>query len=289
MSLPLRTVTWRLWLAYRGDETHGFQQQSHCRTVQQVLQEALARLAHEPVVVTAAGRTDAGVAACGQAVSCRLTSRLDARKMVLALAHLLPPDVSVWRADEMPQGFDARRHSIGKRYIYRIEQTLAGSPFDVSLCWRLPARLDLEQMQRAAGYLVGDHDFGSFRSVLCTAAHAQRFLWRVAVHRYARGLQVDVRGNAFCHHMVRIIVGTLASVGRGKLRADDISAILAACCRQQAGPTAPARGLTLQQVYYPDDLEQAEIPHGACFPRYPVSKETWPWPPDAIRLGPTMR
>ncbi|MEM7496275.1 MAG: hypothetical protein AAF471_09305, partial [Myxococcota bacterium] len=147
---------------------------------------------------------------------------------------------------------------------------------------------DVERMRYAAAYLVGDHDFAGFRSAACTAAHARRFLWRVAVQRDDRGIQVDVRGNAFCHHMVRIIVGTLTAVGRGKLRSDDIPTILAARCRARAGPTAPARGLTLQQVYYPDNLEQAKIPPDARFPRYPVSRETWPWPLDAIRIGPTL-
>ena len=280
----MRTVTWRLWVAYRGEHFCGFQQQHNRRTVQGVLQEALARLAHDTVIVEAAGRTDAGVHAWAQAVSCRMRTRLTGRTMVLALSHLLPHDVTVWRADEMPDAFHARKHSIGKQYVYRIEQTLAPCLFDAWPALRLLRPLNIATMQQAAQQLVGDHDFSSFRSAHCTASHARRYVWQVALQRQQNGIAIDVRGNAFCHNMVRIVVGTLLQVGAGKLTAQQMHAIIQARCRQSAGPTAPACGLTLQQVYYPDNLCEAAIAANACFPRYPVTPQTWPAGP--IRIGP---
>ncbi|MEM7589194.1 MAG: tRNA pseudouridine(38-40) synthase TruA [Myxococcota bacterium] len=285
-ALPMRTVTWRLWVAYRGEDFCGFQNQHHQRTVQGVLESALSRLAHEPVAVGVAGRTDAGVHAWGQAVSCRMNTQLDGRKLVLALSHLLPKDVSVWQADEMPDAFHARQHSIGKRYIYRIEQTLAPCLFSPWPALRVLHTLDVTSMQQAAQHLVGDHDFSSFRAASCTASHARRFVWKIQMQRKLRGVWIDVRGNAFCHHMVRILVGTLLQVGRGKLSVDDVQNILQARCRQRAGPTAPACGLTLQQVYYPDNLWQACIPQHAHFPRYPVTTQTWPC--GQVRSGPVL-
>lgn len=276
VAAPLQTVTWRLWVAYRGERFCGLQQQPNQRTVQGVLQSALSRLAHEPVAVVAAGRTDAGVHACAQAVSCRVRTRLNGRRLVLALSHLLPPDVAVWQADAMPAAFHAQQHSIGKQYVYRIEQTLAPCLFAPWPALRLLQPLDVAAMQQAAQHLVGEHDFSSFRAASCTASHARRFVWHMQVQRQLKGVWIDVRGNAFCHHMVRIFVGTLLQVGRGKLAADAMPAIVQARCRTHAGPTAPARGLTLQQVYYPDNLQHAQIPPHAHFPRYPVTPQTWP-------------
>ena len=272
----MRTVTWRLWVAYRGEHFCGLQNQHRQRTVQGVLESALSCLAKQPIALVAAGRTDAGVHAWAQAVSCRMTTRLDGRKLVLALSYLLPKDVSVRQADEMPDVFNARRHSVGKQYIYRIEQTLAPCLFASWPALRMLQPLHITSMQQAAQHVVGDHDFSSFRAASCTASHARRFIWQIRVQRKQQAVWIDVRGNAFCHHMVRILVGTLLQVGKGKLSADDIPSILQARCRQRAGPTAPARGLTLQQVYYPDNLRQACIPQQARFPRYPVTARTWP-------------
>ena len=176
----------------------------------------------------------------------------------------------------MPDAFHAQKHSIGKQYVYRIEQTLARPLFLPWPALHIRQPLCVETMQKAANHVVGKQDFASFRAASCTASHARRFLWNIQVQRQLRGVWIDIRGNAFCHHMVRILVGTLLQVGTGKLDAQAMKTILEARNRQQAGPTAPAHGLTLQQVYYPDNLQQADIPAHTCFPRYPVTPQTWP-------------
>ncbi|MEI6805106.1 MAG: tRNA pseudouridine(38-40) synthase TruA [Myxococcaceae bacterium] len=269
----MQLKTWRLWLSYLGTDFAGFQKQPGLKTVESAVQDAIEQLTGQKPVLTAAGRTDAGVHARGQVISCSFESRFDSRTLPLGLSHVTGPDICVYRADEMPVNFDAKRQSVGKRYIYRINRQGSLHPFNRLFAWDVRQNLNLKAMQEAADYLVGEHDFESFRSVHCVAAHARRYVWMI---RITPELHIDIRGNAFCHNMVRIIVGTLVDVGLGKLKPADIQTILEKRDRTEAGRTAPAHGLSLEEVYYPDSLEHAEIPAGAIFPRYPVTQESWP-------------
>ncbi|MEI6789672.1 MAG: tRNA pseudouridine(38-40) synthase TruA [Myxococcaceae bacterium] len=281
----MQLKTWRLWISYLGTDFVGFQKQPGQRSIESALQEALLKLTAQTPILTGAGRTDAGVHARGQVVSCSFESRFDYRTLPIALSHYLGPAICVYQADEMPTKFDAKRQSIGKRYVYRINALGKLHPFKNLYTWDLRQKLDLAAMREAATYLIGEHDFESFRSVHCVAAHAKRYVWKIGdltpgpspeTGEGNSTLEIDIRGNAFCHNMVRIIVGTLVEVGLGKLKPMDIPVILAKRDRTQAGRTAPAHGLTLEEVYYPDNLKQAEIPEGAIFPRYPVTRESWP-------------
>jgi tRNA pseudouridine38-40 synthase len=196
---------------------------------------------------------------------------------MLGLNHLLPKAISVWHADEMPSGFDAKKHAVGKRYVYQILNASARDPFAIHTVWHVRKPLDVAAMREAAKHLVGHLDFESFRSVYCQASHGRRYLWKIDVAKIGDLIKVDVRGNAFCHNQVRIIVGTLVDVGMGRIGASNVSRVLEARDRKLAGRTAPASGLTLEQVYYPDDLGDACIPPDASFPRYPVTQESWPF------------
>ncbi len=268
-------------VAYHGRRFHGFQVQPGRRTVQGVLEAALVQLCGgAPVELRAAGRTDAGVHARGQVVSVRMTTGVPDGKMVLALASVLPDDVAVLRADRMPLGFDAKKFSIGKRYVYRVRNGVPRDPFVDEVAWHVRARLDLDALRTAAAHFVGEKDYESFRSTGCDAAHARRFLWRVDVAEEAlvtgRLLSIEVRGNAFCRHMVRTIAGTLVDVARGRYRVDDVPRMFAARARAQAGVTAPPQGLTLEEVWYPDTARGAGIPDDAVFPGWPIEPEDWP-------------
>lgn len=277
MTVEKLEHTWRLWVSYNGARYCGWQFQPNDPSIQIQLQNALHHLTGQDVVLTVAGRTDAGVHAKRQVVSCRFASRFDPQKLVMAFSTQLPEDIVVTRADIVPIGFDAKKHSIGKRYVYRIWQRLAKDPFESQTSWHVKKELDISSMQQAAHCLQGDHDFESFRSANCQAAHARRYIWKVAVEKQDNFVTIDVRGNAFCHNMVRIIVGTLVDVGLGKKSAEDVKNILAAKDRTIAGKTAPAGGLFLWDVYYPDDLSMAKIPNDAKFPRFPVTQESWPF------------
>jgi tRNA pseudouridine38-40 synthase len=267
--------TWRLVVAYDGTRFLGWQKQEGERTVQAVLEAALSAVANETVLCRAAGRTDAGVHARGQVVSTTFSSRVPEEKMVLALGSQLPDDVSVIRAD-IVRAFDAKRYSVGKRYVYRIHNAPWRDPFRAPTSWHVRQKLDVDAMRDAAVHFLGERDFESFRSQHCEAAHARRYLWRSTIHVRGELLEYEVRGNAFCRHMIRCLAGTLVDVGRGRFTPDDVAVILEARDRTRAGVTAPALGLTLEEVYYPDALAHAEIPVDAMFPGYPVAPEDWP-------------
>jgi tRNA pseudouridine38-40 synthase len=279
-------ASYRFHLAYRGEKFAGFQAQAHVRTVSQEFQKALFLITGENPVLQAAGRTDAGVHAHGQVISAKLETKLSLRQLTLALATKTPSDLSIWRIDKMPLGFDARRHSVGKQYIYRIAQGLVPDVHMRDRSWHVRAQLDHDAMRRACAYLIGEHDFESFRGSLCSAAHAVRYIWHMGLSQKDKILELDIRGNAFCLNMVRIIVGTLVDVGRGKLKPEDIKIILDAKDRRKAGMTARPEGLSFAQVYYPDDLSNALIPKDALFPRFPVSELSWPFDSKNIEYGP---
>ncbi len=276
----------RILVAYLGTNFCGFQVQDRVRTVEGELKQAFLSLFGQEVVFSAGGRTDAGVHARGQVVSVSLNTELSTRQLTLALRSKLPSDMSVWRVDRMPKAFDARRQSIGKRYVYRIYQGLVADPFSRDYCYFVRRPLDVDAMNEAASTFVGEHDFSSFRGSGCTAAHARRYIWHARASRENNIIDIDIRGNAFCMNMVRIMVGTLVEVGKGKLGTADIEKALNLHQRNLAGPTAPALGLTLEQIYYPDDLSDAGIPSSARFPRFPVTSISWQIDNSLIEYGP---
>lgn len=276
----------RLFVSYQGTHFSGFQEQDNARTVGGELRKAIETLCGPMLTFSVGGRTDAGVHARGQVVSVTLSTKLSSRALLLALKAKLPRDMAVWRIDRMPSMFDARRQSVGKRYVYRIFQGLAHDPFVHDYCYHARGQLDVEAMAAAAPVFVGDHDFASFRASACTAAHARRYIWHSGVTRVGNIIEVDIRGNAFCMNMVRIMVGTLMEVGKKKMSADDIRVALLEPSRNLAGPTAKACGLTLEQIYYPDDLADSKLPPDAQFPRFPVTGESWPVDTSLIEYGP---
>jgi tRNA pseudouridine38-40 synthase len=275
----------RLHLSYVGEHFAGFQQQANARSVEGELKAAFKKLTNQDVKLIAAGRTDSGVHARGQVVTATFVTKLNARQLTLALVCKLPKDMAVFKIDQMPLGFDARRQSIGKQYVYRIMQGSVADPFWRGRALHVPQKLDIERMAEAAKLFEGHHDFQSFRGILCRAYHARRFVWHVGVSKVGALIEIDVRGNAFCLNMVRIMVGTIIEVGRGKRSLEAIATALKGSDRNLAGETAKAHGLTLEKVYYPDDLASAKIPQGASFPRYPISSESWPFDEQQIVYG----
>jgi len=223
------------------------------RTVQGVLEGALARLAGETIVTTVAGRTDAGVHAVGQVVSCDvpLEPFSDPGRVRQALDRLCGPEVTVWAVKIVDAAFDARFSALQRRYVYRLCDALAMPPLWRHDTWHAGAPpLDVEAMNQGALALMGEHDFSSF----CRRAgdeHLVRRIDRLDVHRAQPDLVlVEVDGPAFCHQMVRSIVGCLRVVGTGRRPPASIAQALAARDRAAAGPLAPPHGLTLLAVDY---------------------------------------
>jgi tRNA pseudouridine38-40 synthase len=241
----------KLTLEYDGTRYVGWQIQPNGPSLQARVQQALEELLGEPVPVEAAGRTDAGVHATGQVVCFDTPRALPLKAYWMGLNRFLPEDIAVVRAEEVPPEFDPRRWSHGKRYRYRVSNRPSRSPLRRLTHWEVFSPLRVEAMQRAATHLVGRHDFSAFRASDCQAAHAVREVRRLEV-RGSTGdeLSFVVEGTAFLKHMVRNLVGTLVEVGKGRRPEEWVAEVLASRSRTRAGPTAPAHGLILEEVFY---------------------------------------
>ena len=221
------------------------------RTVQATLEAALSSIAGHRVDTTCAGRTDAGVHAACQVVHFDSDAAREPRGWVLGTTSRLPPQASVLWCVPVAADFHARFSARARRYRYRILNRAVRPALQREyLSWeRHP--LDAGAMHRAAQALVGEHDFSAFRTVHCQAPHARRDLQRIAVRRDGEVVEVEVQANAFLHHMVRNIVGSLLAVGRGEAAEGWIAELLAGRDRTVAGPTAPSAGLVFIGPLYP--------------------------------------
>ena len=247
----IRTI--RLTIAYDGTDFRGWarQRDPSIRTIEGVLSERLERVLREPVKLSVAGRTDAGVHARGQVASFTTESPAPPEQLQKALNGALAPEVVVFDAGEAPEGFDARFSASAREYVYQIHEASVPDPFTARFVWHRPGRLTLGPMRQAARLLVGEYDFASFCRHPWGERSTVRDLRRLAVARQGDVVSVRAVANAFLHQMVRSLVGTLVAVGEGKLDAGAMEVILAARDRAAAGRPAPARGLTLERVHYP--------------------------------------
>jgi tRNA pseudouridine38-40 synthase len=246
-------VQLRLTVEYEGTAYQGWQLQPHGPTVQEVLERALATALREPVRVRGAGRTDAGVHACGQVAAVRvLRVPDDLGRLLKSLNALTPDDVAVRDVAVVDDAFDPRRHARSRVYEYRILNAPAPSPFWRRFAWHVPAPLDVAAMADAARRLEGEHDFAAFRGADAEPARStvRRVLESRLEHDAGGLVTYRVEATAFLKHMVRNIVGTLAEIGRAERPADSIAALLAGRDRTQAGATAPPHGLVLVCVRY---------------------------------------
>jgi tRNA pseudouridine38-40 synthase len=243
-------LMWKLVLAYDGTDFHGWQVQPDRLTVQGLLRDALARITGEHVLPQGSGRTDAGVHALGQVASFALAAPIPEANLARALNRILPASVRVLSAARVAGDFHARHSAQAKTYEYKIFRGEICPPWQARYVYALNARLDVVAMQRCAQMILGEHDFTSFAASDPDARSTVRCLYASDWVEEPSLLVYRVRGNGFLHHMVRNLVGTFLEVGRGNLAETKFSDILAACSREAAGPTAPARGLFLVNVDY---------------------------------------
>jgi tRNA pseudouridine38-40 synthase len=241
----------KLTLEYDGGAFVGWQRQDNGPSVQQALEEAIGRFCGETAGCIAAGRTDAGVHARGQVVHFDLMREAGADTVRDALNfHLKPAAISVLKAEAVSADFHARFSAKARLYLYRIVNRRAPLAIERGRAWLVWAPLDAEAMHAAAQLLVGHHDFTSFRASLCQADSPMKTLDVLAVTRVDDEVRVVARARSFLHHQVRNMVGTLKLVGEGKWTKEDVAQAFAARNRSAAGPTAPAEGLYLTEVWY---------------------------------------
>lgn len=241
----------RLVVAYDGTNYHGWQIQPGTVTIESMLNEALTQLLREPVQVIGASRTDSGVHARGNVAVFDTESLMPPEKICLALNQRLPEDIRVQSSEEVPAGWHPRRCPCVKTYEYRILNRKINMPMERLYSHFCYFSLDVDKMQEAAGLLAGEHDFKSFCSVRTQVTDTVRTIYQIDVKRREDDvITIRVTGSGFLYNMVRIIAGTLMAVGMGQTEPEAVADILKAKDRRAAGPTAPARGLTLIEMRY---------------------------------------
>ena len=241
-----------LTVEYDGSAYAGWQRQINGMAVQQVLEEALSQACGHPVAVTGSSRTDAGVHARMQMVHFDTSSTIPPDKYPFALNNLLPPDIRVQAAREVPAGFHARFLTSGKTYTYRILNSRHGSALLRNTHWHVPVPLDVPAMREALSFLPGTHDFAAFQASGGTARTTVRTIDRAELSADGPVITLIISGNAFLYNMVRIIAGTLMEVGLHKRETDAFSRAFDSLSRLDLGMTAPPCGLELTQVRYPE-------------------------------------
>jgi tRNA pseudouridine38-40 synthase len=263
-----RTVRARLVVAYDGSGFHGFAAQPGLRTVGGTLGDALEKVLRQPVELTCAGRTDAGVHAWGQVVSFDAPGeRFDPVLLQRSLNRMCGPAIVVREAAVASSpNFDARHSAIARTYRYSIVNRLVPDPFLAHLAWHVDDPLDLDLLRLACDPLIGEHDFSAFcRRPKRSDGVDSSLVRRIRAARWTdQGngvLRFEITANAFCHQMVRSVVGTLVQVGLGRRHAGEIRGILTAGDRAVAGPLAPPQGLCLWAVEYPAGTG-ASMPQG---------------------------
>ncbi len=239
----------KLIIEYDGTNYVGWQNQPNGLAIQQVMEGALTRLLGEPARLHSSGRTDAGVHARGM-VACFTTEKLlPMTAYTDGMNCLLPYDISVREAEEVSLKFNPRHDAAGKHYRYTILTAFRRSPISRLYAWHLREKPDLELMRQGAELFCGEHDFAAFRTSGCAAKGTIRKIDALTVTSGNEIVQLDVFGTGFMRNMVRIMVGTLVEIGLGKMKPEHVSACLLDPS-QKPGPTAPAHGLCLEEVFY---------------------------------------
>lgn len=243
---------YRLILEYDGGPFAGWQRQENGPSVQGAVEEAVFKFCGGRVTVTGAGRTDAGVHACGQVAHFDLEKEFAPEKVRDALNHHVKPSpIAVLKATTVAPDFHARFSATMRHYLYRILCRRAPPALERGHVWHIVRELNAGAMHEAAQFLVGRHDFTTFRSSECQAKSPVKTLDKLEVRRAAEEIHIEARARSFLHNQVRSMVGSLKLVGEGKWPPRDVQAVLEARDRARCGPVAPPEGLYLVRVDYP--------------------------------------
>jgi tRNA pseudouridine38-40 synthase len=242
---------YKLTIEYDGTPFVGWQVQKNGRSVAGAIENAIEKFDGERVALYGAGRTDAGVHAFAQVAHMNLAKDWETDTVRDAInAQLRPHPVAILAAERVPDDFHARFSATKRHYLYRIVNRRADLALERERAWKISRPLDSDAMHRAAQFLVGNHDFTTFRSTECQAKSPLKTLDQLDVMRDSDEIRVSVSARSFLHNQVRSMVGSLALVGEGRWRGEDLRAALEAKDRTACGPVAPASGLYLVRVDY---------------------------------------
>lgn len=244
-------MKYALGVEYNGTAFCGWQiQREGTRTVQLVVEQALAKILNQSVRVFCSGRTDSGVHAIEQIIHFETTIDRDTKALVLGGNRFLPDDVNFIWAKKVSENFHARFDAFARRYNYQIYNSKTRSALKYNLYLWEPRKLDINKMQIAANYLIGEYDFSSFRGIHCQAKTPIKTIELIKITKDKNVITIDIKANAFLHHMVRNITGTLLKIGYGDKNPEWMSEVLGEKDRKAAGMTAPACGLYFIKAFY---------------------------------------
>ena len=245
----MRTI--KLTVCYDGSNYSGFQRQAKETTIQQVLEEKLARVCGEPITATGSGRTDAGVHARCQVISFTTDGTIPTTNIVRALNGILPQDIRALQAEEVQSGFNARKDACWKEYEYRIRYTLEPDPFSRNFVWQMQELPDMDKMNAAAAMIIGTHDFSGFQSSGSTQVSPVKTIYKSCWEKTGDGTLVyHIAGNGFVYHMVRNLVWSMVQIGLGKKPPQAIADELTQKRGEFENSPAPPQGLYLARVEY---------------------------------------
>ena len=243
----------KLTVAYDGTAYVGWQCQTNGVAIQDVLNAALTDLFGTPIRTLGASRTDTGVHAEGNVAVFDVETRIAPSKIAFAVNARLPEDIRVISSEEVAEDFHPRFRPTVKTYEYHILNRTHPDPIRRHFELHLYGKMDAEAMNRAAAYIVGEHDFAAFCAAGSSAKTTVRKMLAASVQREGDRIIFTVTGTGFLYNMVRILAGTLIQIGKGERRPEDMAEIIASCDRHKAGPTAPAKGLILKEIRYPEE------------------------------------
>ncbi len=246
-------MNYRIKVQYDGTRYQGWQRQSGSpATIQGKLEDVLSRQAGRPVRIDGAGRTDAGVHAVEQIANVHLDEAfaLSPEELRAVMNEYLPEDIRILQVEKAGERFHSRLHATGKQYRYHLMKWDSDHVFRRKYSWKMTEALDIPSMQKAAGHLLGEHDFKSFCTKASKKKSTVRRLTRIQIEETEHEVVLTFEGSGFLYNMVRILTGTLVEVGTGSRSPDEMSGILEQRERKYAGETAPAKGLFLVKVFY---------------------------------------
>jgi tRNA pseudouridine38-40 synthase len=238
-----------LLIEYDGTEYYGWQKQSNVPTIQEEIEKAINKITGENIVLIGAGRTDKGVHAKGQVANFSTKSNIPSNKFKFAINSCLPKDIAIVDSREVNKDFHSRYDAVGREYKYLIYNNLIRSPLLERYSYHVPYELDFKKMQNSIDDLLGTHDFISFMASGSYVKDTIRTIDFVCLSKNRNILEFKIRGNGFLYNMVRIIIGTLVDIGSNKCN-NSLSCIIESKNRENAGHTAPSKGLFLEKVFY---------------------------------------
>lgn len=240
----------QILLEYDGSHYHGWQRQKNALSVQECVEKAIQKITKETNSIIGSSRTDSGVHARGQSANFYTGSKIPTERIPYAINSHLPQDIRVYKAIDRPMDFHSRYDAEGKKYTYLVLNNTFSSALEYHRVWHVPQNLNIGHMQRANEFFIGTHDFSAFRSAGSAVKTSTRTITSSKLVVKDAKIMLEIEGTGFLYNMVRIIMGTLIEVGRGKIHYNKIPKIIESRDRNRAGVTAPAQGLCLEKVYY---------------------------------------